>query len=108
MRYAEEIVFVKPLTDPKYDTDKGEWIEVEPVKTTTIANVTDIGTDRSVTIFGSIKQGAKVIRTQPLFRIPEFDYIEYGGKTWEQVTGRNPVFRNSLIVQEVIIDESTA
>lgn len=107
MRYNDEITFVKLSSDSKYDTDKGEWIEVEPVKTTTIANVTDIGTDRSVTIFGSIKQGAKVIRTQPLFRIPEFDYIEYEGKTWEQVTARNPVFRNSLIVQEVIVDEST-
>ncbi|EHG8746810.1 hypothetical protein J6E82_002026 [Enterococcus faecium] len=108
MRFTDEIIFVKRSSDSKYDPDLGEWVEGKPERTRTEANVTDIGTDRSVTVFGSVKEGAKVIRTQPLFSIPEFDYIEFEGKTWQITTARNPSFRNSLIVQEVIVDESTS
>ncbi|OTO29401.1 hypothetical protein A5816_001688 [Enterococcus sp. 3G1_DIV0629] len=108
MRFTDEIIFVKRSSDSKYDPDLGEWVEGKPERTRTEVNVTDIGTDRSVTVFGSVKEGAKVIRTQPLFSIPEFDYIEFEGKTWQVTTARNPSFRNSLIVQEVIVDESTS
>lgn len=108
MRFTDEIIFIKRSSDSKYDPDLGEWIEGEAERTLTNANVTDMGTDRSVTVFGSVKEGAKVIRTQPLFSVPEFDYIEFEGKTWQVTTARNPSFRNSLIVQEVIVDESTS
>lgn len=67
MRFTDEIIFVKRSSDSKYDPDLGEWVEGKPERTRTEANVTDIGTDRSVTIFGSVEEGAKVIRTQPLF-----------------------------------------
>lgn len=105
MRFTDEIIFVKRSSESKYDPDLGEWVGGKPERTRTEANVTDIGTDRGVTIFGSVKEGAKVIRTQPLFSIPEFDYIEIAGKTWQQTTARNPAYRNSLIVQEVILNE---
>lgn len=107
MRFTDEIIFVKRSSDSKYDPDLGEWVEGKPERIRTEANATDIGTDRSVTIFGSVEEGAKVIRTQPLFSIPAFDYIEIEGKTWQQVTARNPTYRNSLIVQEVVLDEGT-
>lgn len=106
MRFTDEIISVKRSSDLKYDPDSSEWIEGEAERTLTNANVTDMGMDRSVTVFGSVKEGAKVIRTQPLFSIPKFDYIEFEGKTWQVTTARNPSFRNSLIVQEVIVDES--
>ena len=80
-----------------------EWIEEEPFRKTTDVNVTDIGTDRSITIFGSIKEGLRSLGHSP-FVIPEFDYIEFEGKTWEVITSRVPALRNSLIVHEVIID----
>lgn len=108
MRFTDEIIFIKRSSDSKYDPDLVEWIEGEAERTLTNANVTDMGADRSVTVFGSVKEGAKVIRTQPLFSIPEFDYIEFEGKAWQVTTARNPSFRNSLIVQEVIVDESTS
>lgn len=104
MRYADEIIFVKRGEGSHYDPNLGEWVEDEPTRTLTSANVTDLGTNRSVTIFGSIKEGAKVIRTQPLFAIPKFDYLEFEDKTWEVITSRVPALRNSLIVQEVVID----
>lgn len=107
MRYDTKVLFIKNGEGSHYDPDLGEWIEDEPTITATEANVTDLGTNRSVALFGSIKQGAVVIRTQPLFSIPTFDYIEIEGKTWQQKTARNPAYRNSLIAQEVVLDEGT-
>ncbi|HFO0430191.1 TPA: hypothetical protein ACHIGN_000184 [Enterococcus faecium] len=105
MRFTDEIIFVKRSSDSKYDPDLGEWVEGKPERTRTEANVTDIGTDRSVTIFGDIRQGAKVIRTMPLFVVPEYDRILYEGKTYKDVTTRTPALRNSIIVQEVASNE---
>ncbi|MBO0456288.1 hypothetical protein JZO77_05990 [Enterococcus hulanensis] len=104
MRYTNEITFVKESPKSHYDPESGEWIKDEPKRSATIANVTDLGTERRVKIFGDIRQGAKVIRTLPLFSLPEFDYIEFESKTYKEITVRNPSGRNSLIVQEVSVD----
>lgn len=101
MRYTDEITFVKESSESHYDPDLGEWVENEPNRKDALVNVTDLGTDRSVKVFGDIRQGAKVIRTMPLFSLPEFDHIEIDGKTFKETTARNPSGRHSLIVQEV-------
>lgn len=101
MRYTDEITFVKESSESHYDPESGEWINGEPVQTSALVNVTDLGTERSVKVFGDIRQGAKVIRTMPLFSLPEFDHIEIDGKTFKETTARNPSGRHSLIVQEV-------
>ncbi len=101
MRYTDEITFVKESSESHYDPDLGEWVDGEAKRTGTVANVTDLGTDRSVVLFGRIEQGAKVIRTQPLFAVPVFDQIKISGKTYEPLTTREPSGRHSLIVQEV-------
>ncbi|WP_368250913.1 hypothetical protein [Enterococcus sp. 2201sp1_2201st1_B8_2201SCRN_220225] len=103
MRYDTEILFIKDGSSSHYDPDLGEWVEDEPIVTATTANVTDLGTDRSVTLFGSIKQGAKVIRTQSLFLIPDWDIIDIGDKSYQLTTARQPLDRNSLIVEEVSV-----
>ena len=103
MRYSDDVTFIKNGESSHYDPDLGEWIEDKPTRTTTSANVTDLGTNRSVTLFGSIKQGAKVIRTQPLFVIPEWDNIEIEGKNYQLTTERLPLERSTLIVEEVTV-----
>ncbi|MDT2770495.1 hypothetical protein P7H46_06510 [Enterococcus pseudoavium] len=101
MRYTDEITFVKESSESHYDPDLGEWVDGEAKRTGTVANVTDLGTERSVKVFGDVREGAKVIRTMPLFSLPEFDHIEIDGKTFKETTARNPSGRHSLIVQEV-------
>jgi len=71
MRYTDEITFVKESSESHYDPESGEWINGEPVQTSALVNVTDLGTERSVKVFGDILQGAKVILTMPLFSLPE-------------------------------------
>lgn len=101
MRYLDKVDFVKKSTEDKYDPDKGEYVEGEPTVISTYANVTDIGTERSVKVFGDIKQGAKVMRTMPLFIVPDYDYISFEGKKWGLTTSRNPSERNTFILREV-------
>lgn len=101
MRYTDEITFVKESSESHYDPESGELINGEPVQTSALVNVTDLGTERSVKVFGDVREGAKVIRTMPLFPLPEFDHIEIDGKTFKETTARNPSGRHSLIVQEV-------
>ena len=102
MRYDASITFIKDSTESHYDPNLGEWVHGEPSATITDANVTDLGTNRSMALFGDIRQGAKVIRTMPLFVVPEYDHILYEGKTYKDVTTRTPALRNSIIVQEVV------
>lgn len=104
MRYIDEVIFVKASEESKYDPNLGEWVDGESQRTITLANVTDVGTDRLVTIFGDIKQGAKVIRLQPLFVVPEWDRIEIESKTYQLTTDRLPLNRTTLIVEEVKVD----
>lgn len=108
MRYDTSITFIKDSTDSHYDPELGEWVDGEAKRTGTVANVTDLGTERSVKVFGDVREGAKVIRTMPLFSLPEFDHIEIDGKTFKETTARNPSGRHSLIVQEVAVNETKA
>lgn len=102
MRFLDEVIFEKDGEGNRYDPELGEWIEEAPITVTTNANVTDLGTDRSVAIFGDIRQGAKVIRTMPLFVVPKYDRITFNGKTYKDVAQRSLLSTNSIIVQEVI------
>lgn len=102
MRYETSIVFVEK-GQKVYDPEISGYRPGEDKKTKTLANVTDLGTSRSVQLFGDIKQGAKVIRLYPSFDVPKHDYIELWDKTWQTVTSKQPLNRHDLIVQEVTV-----
>lgn len=104
MRYLDEITFVK-TSGAHYDPDLGEQVPGEVNKVSVSANVTDGGDQVSIATFGDIRQRAVVIRLQPLFIAPDWDYIEFEGKTYKLVLERLPLYRHSLLVQEVAIDE---
>ncbi|MGM0260484.1 hypothetical protein [Enterococcus sp. AZ102] len=101
MRYLHEVTFYDGVDE--YDAELGVHVTTRTDETKTVANVTDIGTQQSVAIFGDIKQGAKVIRLTPLFALPKFRFIEFQNKKYKLVTQRNTLNdRNALIVQEVL------
>ncbi|MGG5323829.1 hypothetical protein IGJ83_001212 [Enterococcus pernyi] len=105
MRYDTEVTFVIGKNG-YYDPELGEHVEPTLVETVKLANVTDLGTDRSKALFGDIKQGAKVIRLlRPYTR--EWDYVLIFNKLrrktekFEIITERNLRLKNTFIVQEV-------
>lgn len=106
MRYTNGVTSVKKSSESHYDPNSGEQIEKGPFRRTINVSVTDVGTGRSITIFGSIEERAKVIRTQLLFVVPEFDYTESEGGAWGVIISKVPALRNSLVTQEVIADGS--
>lgn len=100
MRYLDRIVLVQE-EKRKYDPEKGEQVIVSKAKEIeALANVTDLGTERSKEIFGDIKEGAKVIRLAPLFDVPKWDSVLFDNRKWKLVTERKPQTRRTLIVQE--------
>lgn len=101
MRYEQTIVFAAEGKS-YYDPDKHGYVEEPETREKASANVTDLGTNRSVQLFGDIKQGAKVIRLYPSFDVPNYDYIEYMGKNWQVITSKQPLNRHDLIIQEVV------
>lgn len=56
----DEVIFEKDGEGNRYDPELGEWIEEAPITVTTNANVTDLGTDRSVAIFGIYDKGRRL------------------------------------------------
>lgn len=108
MRYDTEVTFVIEK-DGYYDPELGEHVEPTLAKTVKLANVTDLGTDRSKTLFGDIKQGAKVIRLLGPYT-KEWDYVLIFNKLsrknekFEIITERNLRLKNTFIVQEVFKD----
>ena len=100
MRYDQEVKFVHE-TDGYYDFDLGEHVSGELVKTSLLANITDLGTDLSVKVFGSIKEGALVVRLLRHYTQP-FDYLVIGGKNYQLLKEQRLRQKHTLIIQEVV------
>ena len=100
MRYDKKITFVK-RENGEYNPDLGEYEEDKDIRTIKRANVTDLGIDRSVAIFGSIEEGAKVIRLLRHYK-NDWDFILIDGKKYESTKKRDLRLREGFIVQEVV------
>lgn len=103
MKYNEPVIFIKE-TGSKYNPDTGVYDEPIKHKNKKRANVTDLGTDRSVKLFGDIKEGAKVVRLLRPYN-KAWDYLIIGGLTYEITRHHDLRLRSGFIVQEVIKDE---
>lgn len=99
MRYDKQITFVQQ-TDGYYDFDLGEHVDGELKETVKMANLTDLGTDTSIKVFGSIKEGALVIRL--LKHYPDqFNFVLIDAKKYEVLREQKLRQKHTLIVQEV-------
>ena len=102
MRYSDKVWFVTE-TEGEYDPDLGEYGPAVLKKVFKRANVTDLGTDRSVKLFGDVTEGKKVIRLLRPYTEP-WDYVIFDGKTYDITTHRDTRLRAGFIVQEAMRD----
>lgn len=82
----------------RYIPEQGYSTGTELV-TSRMANVTDLGTNRSVQLFGDVDTNRKVIRLM----VPvgtNWSYCKIGGKKYRQVTATNVLKGHSMIVGE--------
>ena len=99
MRYDIPVTFVKQ-TDVHYDYDLGEHVDGQREETVLLANVTDLGTERTVNIFGDVKENARVVRLMGRYEV-DFDLIEIEGVPYTILKTQNLRYKQTLIVQEV-------
>lgn len=99
MRYDIPVVFVKQ-TEGHYDYDLGEHVDGQRQETAMLANVTDLGSERTVNIFGDVKESARVVRLLGRYE-DKFDQIEIEGVPYTVMKIQNLRHKQSLIVQEV-------
>ena len=99
MRYDTPVTFVKQ-TDGHYDYDLGEHVDGQREETVLLANVTDLGTERTVNIFGDVKENARVVRLMGRYEV-DFDLIEIEGVPYTILKTQNLRYKQTLIVQEV-------
>lgn len=99
MRYDTTIKFITE-TEGYYDFDLGEHVEGRTTEDVVKANVTDLGTERSVTIFGDVKENAKVIRLLRHYDKP-FQSVFVGTTKYQVIKTLDLRQKQTLIVQEV-------
>lgn len=76
MRYDSLISFVKEGSEV-YDPNTGDYIASEPVSIEKWANVSDANGEIVNMLYGTLKQTAKVIRLNEVYK-DSFDYILVG------------------------------
>lgn len=100
MRYDQEVKFIHE-TDGYYDFDLGEHVAGVITQEPTKANVTDLGTEMSVKVFGSIQEGALVVRLLRHYTKP-YDYLTIDGVSYELLKEQKLRQKHTLIVREVV------
>lgn len=98
MRLDHEVTFW--LDDEEYDPQTHQYGDVKKVATA-VASVTDMGTDKSVQLFGNYAQKAKVIRlAEPVTVNWSYLTIDDDATHYALNTSRNPLQNATLIVGE--------
>ena len=96
MRY-DTPVFFQEVFSGAYDTSTDNYDDNFVEETKRFASVTDSGTDALKLIYGSIKQGSKVLRLQTPYNA-KFESIRIGSKVYKvDFSRKNKVF----VVSEV-------
>lgn len=100
MMYLHDVDFINQ-SDGGYDADLGEHIE--PVNDSKIiaCNVTDLGSERSIKLFGDVKERSIVVRVPKLIKLPQHAYIEFNDKKYTLIREIYPHDRTTLIFKEV-------
>ena len=98
MRYDTPVYFVK--TKRGALQPNGNYSKVAPEETLRLADVTDAQEQAMVMFYGSIKQGALVVRLNTHYNEP-FDYIRIGGTRYKADKTRRLRHKHVFLISEV-------
>ena len=100
MRMSDEVKFY--AENSKYNPTTSEYDDNPVLIGTRMASVTDVGTTRSMELFGKLDQQAKVVRfIEPIEFTWSYLTINDGKTHYGLQTDRKPLLNNSLIVGEI-------
>ena len=99
MRYDKRIYFIRKSQE-EYDPVKGEWVGGATYAVPKMANVTDLGSERSVAMFGDVMEDALTVRLLNRYREP-FDAIRIDNVHYSVIKDVKLRRKHTLIVKEV-------
>lgn len=99
MRYDKRIYFIRKSQE-EYDPIKGEWVGGATYAIPKMANVTDLGSERSVAMFGNVMEDALTVRLLNRYREP-FDTVRIDGTHYSVIKDLKLRHKHTLIVKEV-------
>ena len=99
MRYDKRVYFVRK-TQEEYDPIKGEWVGGVTDEVPKFANVTDLGSERSIAMFGNVMEDALTVRLLNRYREP-FDTVRIDGTHYSVIKDLKLRRKQTLIVKEV-------
>ena len=99
MRYDKRIYFIRKSQE-EYDPIKGEWVGGATYAVPKMANVTDLGSERSVAMFGNVMEDALTVRLLSRY-IEPFDTVRIDGTHYSVIKDLKLRHKQTLIVKEV-------
>lgn len=99
MIYLDEVNFITEKQGG-YDPDLGEYLDAKRESKLIEVNVTDLGSERSIKLFGDVKESSIVVRVSPMIELPNFDFIEFNAKQYKLIRDIYPCNRTTLIFKE--------
>ena len=99
MRYDKRIYFIRKSQE-EYDPIKGEWVGGATYAVPKMANVTDLGSERSVAMFGNVMEDALTVRLLNRYSEP-FDTVRIDGTHYSVIKDLKLRHKQTLIVKEV-------
>lgn len=101
MRYDTLVTFIHEGAGNVYNPDTGEYDE-DKTSFTRLANVTDVGTSRSMELFGDLDTSNQVLRFANGVKLADWTYLTLpeSDAHYVKVTTRKPLKSNTLIVGE--------
>ena len=99
MRYDKRIHFIRK-SQGEYDPIKGEWVGGVTYAVPKFANVTDLGSERSIAMFGNVMEDALTVRLLNRYREP-FDTVRIDGTHYSVIKDLKLRRKHTLIVKEV-------
>ena len=100
MRFNNNVKFYSEEAE-HYDPTSGGYVGGTELVAEVIANVTDLGTNRSSQLFGDVNTQAKVIRmVRPVGAVWSYCLIDDDTTKYVQTTARDPLKAHTLIVGE--------